>query len=108
MDLRLYILEAACHKVRLRPLRRILKANNIPFQPMDSLRRLRCILRQFVRSSKKGKRVQRVQQHREQVVREKSEKLDRIREQWPQLIQQNVKDKLVELFRYEEDRCLNC
>lgn len=103
-DLRLYVLSAVSTKVKLRPLRRILQANNIPFELNDSLSRLRTRLHQYIRTLRKGKNAARIREHRLLPMQERARFLDQVRSQWPQPIDQSIKDSVVQLFKQQTGR----
>ncbi|KAF7378322.1 ATP-dependent DNA helicase [Mycena sanguinolenta] len=99
-DLQVHIL-SAIHgsKTSLNPMRRILTNLNVEHLSSDSLRILRDKLRTYILALRKGKRVQREQQALHESTTRFNEQLKQIRESWPQLVPQSLKDKLIKLFR---------
>ncbi|KAJ6492080.1 hypothetical protein C8R45DRAFT_1096126 [Mycena sanguinolenta] len=99
-DLQVHIL-SAIHgsKTSLNPMRRILTNLDIEHQPSDSLRVLREKLRTYSLALRKGKHVQREQHALHESTNHFNEQRTQIRESWPQLVPQSIKDKIIKLFR---------
>ncbi|KAJ7667331.1 hypothetical protein B0H17DRAFT_1142820 [Mycena rosella] len=98
-DLQVNIL-TAIHgsKTSLIPMRRILTNLDIDHQPSDPLRVLREKLRAYILPLRKGKRVEREQQAQHEKMTRFNEQLKQMRESWPQLIPQALKNKIIKLF----------
>ena len=80
-------------------MRRILTNLDINYQLSDPLRVLREKLHAYILVLRKGKRVEREQQAQREKTTRFNEQLKQIRESWPQLVPQTLKDKIINLFR---------
>ena len=92
-------------KIKLRPLRRLLSQHDISYSLQDNLSSLRRKLKTFIKSLKKGKCQE--QKRADHLVKEK-EKEDQhesrsleIHNSWPQIVPQDLKKKVIEMFREE-------
>jgi hypothetical protein len=75
-------------------MRRILNTLNIQHDPVDSVKTYRKQLCSYILTLRKGKRPEREQQTKADDLAQYTEKLEKIRESWPQLIPQSPKDRL--------------
>ncbi|KAF5341970.1 hypothetical protein D9611_001217 [Ephemerocybe angulata] len=96
-DIRFGIFGAVTKAGSVHPIRRVLSANNIPYKSSETLRELRKTLSkhttklQEANRARGGRRIYTSTQVMQQISSAK--------EQWPQLIQERDKDKLVTRFR---------
>ena len=98
-ELRIYVLSAIRPNIKKRPLKRVLNANNIPYEESDSLGRLRRRLYDFIRHLKKGK-ISEHRAHQRELARQiEDARVSSIRRNWPQIPSQTLKDRLVDMFK---------
>jgi hypothetical protein len=75
----------------------------VDYDPEDSIGRLRRRLKDFIVSLRRGKKVERSreQEHAacEKAREEHAEELQRVREMWPQVLPQSVKNQRIHIFR---------
>ncbi|KAJ7476543.1 hypothetical protein FB451DRAFT_1173405 [Mycena latifolia] len=99
-DLQVHILTAIYgSKTSPNAMRHILDILNIQHDPPGSVKTYRKQLRAYILTLRKGKRVEREQQGKTDAITRFNEQLQKIRESWPQLVPQSLKDKIITEFR---------
>jgi hypothetical protein len=99
-DLQVHILSAVYgSKISLSPLRRVLANLGIEHGTDDSLPQLRRKLKKYIMQLRRGKNTERSQRNKEDEATRHKNELDFIRQAWPQLVPQSLKNKILVLFR---------
>lgn len=99
-DLQVHVLSALNgSNLTVVPLRRLLHALNIPYENSDSFRDLRKKLKTYINILRKGKRVERAQQDKDDAQNRFDAELRDVRASWPQIVPRRLKDKIINLFR---------
>ena len=90
--------------VRKRPLRDILDVLHIPFPPNAAVRRLRALLKDYIRKEGKGKQVSQPNDNADDRCQQQ-----RSNAEWPEILSSSVKDKRVSAFQEEtSSAALSC
>ncbi|KAJ7478440.1 hypothetical protein FB451DRAFT_1172772 [Mycena latifolia] len=98
-DLQVHILTAIYgSKTSPNAMRRILDILNIQHDPSGPVKTYHKQLRAYILTLRKGKRVEREQQAKTDAIIRLNEQLQKIRESWPQLVPQSLKDKIITEF----------
>ena len=90
------VLTLIARKGSRRNVERVLKDRGIQFTQGCSLRQLRAVTKKYVTRLNKGKAVENI---RMEATRKRTNSIKQIRDQWPQLVPQRLKDKIVDLFK---------
>lgn len=102
-DLRLYVLSSLKRPgaISINSMRRVLAANGVEYERSETLAALRRRLKVLIRDLRRGKRCERDVEQRAREVENDAERLRSIRENWPQRLSSEMKEKLLEAFRQE-------
>jgi hypothetical protein len=99
LDLQIRILSASVKIMSLKPLRRVLRQQDINFTPNDNLAELRRLLKNYISHLKKSKynekRRLKVSKDFATILEEKH----LLRENWPRLVSSTLKDNIINRFR---------
>ena len=100
-DLETYLLQLAAKKTKLskKALRRVLKSRNIEFCDSECIGQLRRHLRAHVTTVRKGKRPEWSHNQRVELDSKKDNRLEGIRNEWPQPAPMELKENCVRNFR---------
>ena len=101
IDLKIYILSRLLHKLKLRPLRRILSQNNVDHDSNGSRSYLRRELRKYITRLTHGKRTEEQRNKVLKLEKEHEDQKQRLLETWPQVVSQNLKNKIVKMFQQQ-------
>jgi hypothetical protein len=99
VGLQIHLLEVAGSRMTMKPLHRLFGIHNIEFSVDDSLRVLRRKLRSFIIMLKKGKEVEQESAQRDLHYRLGQQTREKVRRSWPQLVSENIKNRVRNLFR---------
>ncbi|KAF8202892.1 hypothetical protein BJ912DRAFT_920137 [Pholiota molesta] len=104
IDFKIRILSQLAPKLSLRALRRILSQNSVAHNPNDSRPQLRRELKKFITRLKHGKRSE--ERRNETIAAEESLRArhQEILNTWPKIVQKDLKDKIINLFRKETSK----
>lgn len=99
-DIQVHILTAIYgSKISYNPLCRMLSTLNIAYEEEDSLRQLRRKLKSYILRLRSGKDNERAEQQNHDEAALHEELLDFLRQSWPRLVPQTLKNKILRLFR---------
>ncbi|KAJ7234431.1 hypothetical protein C8J57DRAFT_1531590 [Mycena rebaudengoi] len=99
-DIQVHILKAINrNKVSPKTMWRILRILNVDFDESEPIKELRKKLRLYITALRKGKHVERERQAEIELQTRYKEEVQKVRESWPQLVPQSLKDKIIALFR---------
>ena len=87
------------HKLKLRPLHHILLQNSIYHDRNSSLSYLKWELKKYITRLKQGKRTEEQRSKELKLENEHQKQNQQLVETWPQLVNQNLKDKIIKMFR---------
>lgn len=101
-DMQIYILASLQDRLKGKPLRRLLKHHNIPFNSQDGTAKLRRLLKRHIRMLRKGKR--RVHSSPASVsssitLNERQPSLDDKSRRWPHVVSNRLKNFLLKEFK---------
>lgn len=94
-ELEIFILSSVVSRIKGKPLRRLLRINQIAFDSTCSTSQLRRILRKHIHNLTKGKQSQRRTRFRKQEEKQREEHVRKIREQWPRSVPPSLKEKVL-------------
>ena len=105
LDLEIHILSRLLRKLKLRPLRRILSQNSVNHDRNGNCSYLRRELKKYITRLRHGKRTEeqrnKILQLEKPAGGENQDQNQRLLESWPQLVGQNLKNKIVNMFRQQ-------
>jgi hypothetical protein len=103
-NLEILALSSVLQRIKLRPIRRILDSRNVSYSHTDSLSKLRKHLKSVIIGLKRGKKNADKVAARYALDAEYETNKEKIAKSWPQLVNTNLKDKIVKMFREQTSK----